>query len=72
MINSNANTAIRKRTHIVSKQKREKENFAPKRIKHKQTSLFLTEESSDAGIGFETSKEDRTHQEEKDWEPFNE
>ena len=52
--------------------KKTKRTFAPKRIKHKETSHLLTEESSNAGSGFETSKEDRTQQEEKDWESFDE
>ena len=56
MINSNAKIPIRKRTQRVTKPKR-------KRIKHKETSQLLTEESSDARSGFETSKEDRTQQE---------
>ena len=72
MINSNAKIAIRKRTQRVTKQRNKKKTFAPKRIKHKETSQLLTEESSHAGIGFETSKEDRTQQEEKDWESFDE
>ena len=63
MINSNAKNAIRKRTQRVTKQR--KKTFAPKRIKHEETSQLLTEESSDAGSGFETSKDDRTQQEEK-------
>ena len=46
-----------------------KKTFEPKRIKHKETSQLLTEESSDVGSGFEISKEDRTQQE-KDWESF--
>ena len=50
--------------------KKKMKTFAPKRIKHKETSQLLTEESSDAGSGFETSKEDRTQSEEKDWESF--
>ena len=65
VINGNAKIAIRKRTQRVTKQKRKRKR-APKRIKHKETSQLLTEESSDAGSGFETSKEDRTQQEEKD------
>ena len=72
MINSNAKIAIRKRTQRFTKQKNEKKTFAPKRIKHKKTSQLLTEESSDAESGFETSKEDRTQQEEKQWESFGE
>ena len=64
--------AIRKRTHRVTKQTKKKRTFAPKRIKHKETGQLLTEESSDAGSGFETSKEDRTQQEEKDWESLDE
>ena len=52
--------------------KKKKKTFAPKRIKHKETSQqLLTEESSDVGSGFETSKEDRT-QREKSWEFFDE
>ena len=72
VINCNAKIAIRKRTQSVTKQKTKKKTFAPKRIKHKKTSQLLTEESSDAGSGFETSMEDRTQQEEKDWESFDE
>ena len=73
VINRNAKIAIRKRTHRVTKQKKKKKkNFAPKRIKHKETSQLLTEETSDVGSGFETSKEDRTQQEERDWESFDE
>ena len=72
VVNSNAKIAILKRTQGFTKQKNKKKTFAPKRIKHKETSQLLTEESSDAGSGFETSKEDRTQQEEKDWESFNE
>ena len=71
VINSNAKIAIRKRTQRVTKQKKKKKTFAPKRIAHKETSQLLTEESSDAGSGFETSKEDRTQQE-KDWESYDE
>ena len=70
VINSNAKIAIRKRTQRVTKQKNKKKTFAQKRIKNKETSQLLTEESSDAGNGFETSKEDRIQQEEKDWESF--
>ena len=70
MINSNAKIAIRKRTDRVPKQKKKKKTFRLKRTKHKETSQLLTEESSDVGSGFETSKEDRTQQEEKDWESF--
>ena len=72
VINSNAKIAIRKRTQGVTKEKNKNKTFAPKRIKHKETSHLLTEESSNAGSGFETSKEDRTQQEEKDWESFDE
>ena len=72
MINSNDKIAIRKRSHRVAKQKKKKKTFAPKRIKHNETSQLLTEESLDAGSGFETSNEDRTQQEEKDWESFDE
>ena len=39
--------------------------ISPKEIKQEPTSQLLTEESSNAGSGFETSKEDRTQQEEK-------
>ena len=78
VINSNAKIAIRKRTHRVTKQRKKKKTFAPKRIneleknQHKETSELLTEESSDFGSGFETSKEDRTQREEKSWESFDE
>ena len=71
VINSNVKIAIRKRTQSYQTKKK-KRTFAPKRIKQKETSQLLTEESSDAGSGFETSKEDRTQQEEKDWESFDE
>ena len=50
--------------------KKERENFAPRRTKHEETSQLLTEESSDAGSGFGTSKEDKTQQEEKNRESF--
>ena len=72
MINSNAKIAIRKRTQRLTKQKNKEKTFAPKRIKHKETSQLLTEVSSEAGSGFKTSKEDRTQQEKKDWESFDE
>ena len=72
MINSNAKFAIRKRIQRVTKQKKKKQTFAPKSVKHKETSQLLTEESSDAGSGFETPKKDRTQQDEKDWESFDE
>ena len=52
--------------------KTKKKTFAPKRIKHKETSQLLTEESSPVGSGFETSKEDRTQREEKSWESLDE
>ena len=55
MINSNANIAIPKRTQRITKQKKKKKTFAPKIIKHEEPSELLTEESSDAGSGFETS-----------------
>ena len=72
VINSNGKIAIKKRTHRVTKQKKKKKTFAPKRVKHKETSQLLTEETSDAGSGFGISNEDRTEQEEKDWESFDE
>ena len=72
VINRNAKFAIRKRTQRTAKQKKKRKSISPKGIKHKETSQLLTEESSDAGSGFETSKEDRTQQEEKDWESFDE
>ena len=72
VINSNAKTAIRKRTQRITKQKKKNKTFATKRTKHEETSQLLREESSDAGSGFETSKEDRTQQEEKNWESFDE
>ena len=72
VINRNAKIAIRKRTQRTAKTKRKRKTISPKGIKHKETSQLLTEESSDAGSGFETSKEDRTQQEEKDWESFDE
>ena len=72
MINRNAKIAIRKRTQRTAKPKKKMKTISPKGIKHKKTSQLLTEESSDAGSGFETSKEDRTQQEEKNWESFDE
>ena len=45
--NSNAKIAIQKRTHRVTKQKKKK--LHQKKIKPKETSQLLTEESSDAG-----------------------
>ena len=71
VINSNAKIAIRKKLKELPNEKKKK-TFAPKRIKHEETSHLLTEESSDAGRGFETSKEDRTQQEEKNRESFDE
>ena len=56
----------------VSNKKRKKTQKNSKRIKHKKTRRLLTEESSDAGNGFETSKDDRTQQEEKEWDYFDE
>ena len=49
-----------------------KKTISPKRIKHEDTSQLLTKESSDARSGLETSKEDRTQQEERIWESFDE
>ena len=72
VINRNAKISIRKRTQRTVKPKKEKKTISPKGIKHKETSQLLTEESSDAGSGFETSKEDRTQQEKKNWEFFDE
>ena len=72
VINRNAKIAIRKRTQRTAKSKKKRKTISPKGIKHKETSQLLTEESSDAGSGFKTSKEDRTQQEEKDWESFHE
>ena len=71
-INRNAKIAIRKRTQRTVKPKKKMKTISPKGIKHNETSQLLTEESSDAGTGFETSKEDRTQQEEKDLESFDE
>ena len=71
VINRNAKLAIRKRTQKTVKPKKKKKTISPKGIKHKETSQLLTD-SSDTGSGFETSKEDRTQQEEKDWESFDE
>ena len=71
VINRKAKIAIRKRTQRTVKTKRKRKTISPKRIKHKEISQLLTEESSDAGSGFETSKEGRTPQEEKNWESFN-
>ena len=62
----------RKKLIEVPNKKKKKKTFAPKRIKHKETSQLLLEEPSDAVNGFETSKEDRTQQEEKDRESFDE
>ena len=72
VINRNAKIAIRKRTQRTAEPKKKRKTISPKGIKHKETSQLLTEESSDAGSGFETSKEDRTQQEEKNWESFDE
>ena len=69
VINRNA---IRKRTQRTDKPKKKRQTNSPKGIKHKETSQLLTEESSDTGSGFETSKEDRTQHEEKNWESFEE
>ena len=63
---------LRSGKNSKSYQTKKEKTFAPKRIKHKETSELLTEESSDAGSGVETSKEDRIQQEEKDWESFDE
>ena len=52
--------------------KRKRKTIPPKGIKHEETSQLLTEESSDAGSGFETAKEDRNKEEEKNWEFFDE
>ena len=52
--------------------KKRKKTLAPKRIKQKETSQILTEESSDTGSVFKTSTKDRSQQEEKDWESFDE
>ena len=71
VVNRNAKIAIRKRTQKTAQPKKKRKTISPKGIKHKETSQLLTEKSSDAGIGFETSKEDRT-QEEKNWESFDE
>ena len=72
VINKNAKIAIRKRTQRTAKPKKKRKTISPKGIKHKETSQLFTEESSDAGRDFETSKEDRTQQEEKDRESFSE
>ena len=74
MINSNPKTAIRKKTHRVTVQKKKRKTFAQKKSSTKKPANYLrnTEESSDGGSGIETSKEDRTQQEEKDWESFDE
>ena len=71
VINCNAKIAIRKRTHGVTKQKRKRKFLRQKESNTKKPANYL-EESSDAASGFETSKEDRTQQEEKDWESFDE
>ena len=68
----NAKIAIRKRTQRTAKPKKKRKTISPKGIKHKENSQLLTEGSSDAGSGFETSKEDRTQQEEKNWVSFDE
>ena len=52
--------------------KKKTAKISPKRIKHEDTSQLLTKESSDTGSGFETSAEDRTQQEEKNWKSFDE
>ena len=72
VINKNAIIVIRKRTQRTAKPKKKRETISPKGINHKETSQLLTEESSDAGSGFETSKEDRTQQEDKNGESFDE
>ena len=64
VINSNAKIAIRKRTKRIAKGQKVG-NISPKGIKQKETSQLLTEESSDAGSGFENSKENRSREEEK-------
>ena len=72
VINKSAKIAIRKRTQRTAKPKKKRKTNSPEEIEHKETSQLLTEESSDAGSGFEASKEDRTQQEEKNWESFDE
>ena len=47
------------------------ENIFAKKNQAQKTSQLLTEESSDAGSGFKTSKDDKTQQEEKNCEFFN-
>ena len=42
--------------------KRKRKTIPPKGIKHEETSQLLTEESSDAGSGFENSNEDRNQE----------
>ena len=63
---------LRSGKELIELPNKKKKTFAPKRIKHKETSQLLTEEPLDGGSGFETSKEDRTQQAEKDWESFDE
>ena len=72
VINRNAKIAIRKRSQRTVKPKKKKKTISPKGIKQKETSQLHTEDSPDAGSGFETSEEDSTQQEEKDWESFDE
>ena len=72
VISSNAKIAIRKKTQRIAKRKKKIKTFSPKGIKEKGTCQLLTEESSDTRNGFETSKEDRYQEEEKNWESFDE
>ena len=65
MINSNAKISTRKRTRRFAKQT--KKTISPKRVKDKESSHLLTETFSDGGSIFETSKEDKTREEEENW-----
>ena len=71
MIYTNTKIAIRKRIHRVAKLKIIRK-LSAKRNKHEEISQLLTEVSSDTGSGFETSKEDGTQQQEKNWESSDE
>ena len=68
VVNNQAKIAIRKRIHRAVK--KQKKTVTPKGIKHEETRILLKKESSDVGSGFETSKEDRSQQEAKNWESF--
>ena len=61
VVNSNAKTVILKRTHGFDKQK----NYSARKNQAQKNS-----QSSDDGSVFKTSKDDRTQEEEKNWESF--